>query len=175
MAGIASAQTSTVDGSQYPLRRASSWRHEQHRDRDRQQSQYPLRRASSWRTNCRMKSSRTARSQYPLRRASSWRSLDQPTNHQFKKSLNTLSGGHPLGGSRLARGLILVVSLNTLSGGHPLGGTPAASQAAPKVPSQYPLRRASSWRPVLVRVGSTHRKVSIPSQAGILLAEPGGA
>ena len=65
----------------------------------------------------------TKSSQYPLRRASSWRYGTRwflPANNI---SLNTLSGGHPLGG---CRGQTLVV--------------------VDYHKSQYPLRRASSWR-----------------------------
>ncbi len=60
--------------------------------------------------------------------------------------LNTLTGGHPLGGPQKNHRRITCHGLNTLTGGHPLGGR-------------------------LIPPGSTSRSfVSIPSQAGILLA-----
>ncbi len=86
------------------------------------------------------------RSQYPLRWASSWWLFPIPwIVWGLGWSLNTLSGGHPLGGSGDCSGcsagrvsipsqvgILLVggrrsqkgptVCLNTLSGGHPLGG-----------------------------------------------------
>ena len=64
-----------------------------------------------------------AMSQYPLRRASSWRALDRTT-------------------------------------------------PPPPAESQYPLRRASSWRMDPGQVEGNGKVVSIPSQAGILLAAP---
>ncbi len=62
--------------------------------------------------------------------------------------LNTLSGGHPLGGWLLDFESQYHGSLNTLSGGHPLGGLILVTLAGCGDGSQYPLRRASSWREV---------------------------
>ncbi len=161
-------------GSQYPHRRASSWRLEDPRLLQAGKlSQYPHRRASSWRwkqkggTNARFHRLNTLTgghplggwrrlapvgpvrptSQYPHRRASSWRLVGSSWHPTKIPRLNTLTGGHPLGG-----GQTVVVycgdpkSLNTLTGGHPLGGD--NHLIALKLPP----------------------KVSIPSQAGILLA-----
>ncbi len=107
-------------------------------------------------------------SQYPLRWASSWWVL-QPLVRRPTSRLNTLSGGHPLGGKPSEAdpmrkrvsipsqvGILLVevrmnyiyncyAGLNTLSGGHPLGGC----------------RSSSCWLSL--------SGVSIPSQVGILL------
>ncbi len=85
-------------------------------------SQYPLRRASSWRVAQARLPPRTGRSQYPLRRASSWRSASAGATIRSRNCLNTLSGGHPLGG---------------------IGGKHEPEWWSW---SQYPLRRASSWR-----------------------------
>ena len=60
--------------------------------------------------------------------------------------LNTLSGGHPLGGGIDDASGPHRLRLNTLSGGHPLGGTPPIFGPFRMNASQYPLRRASSWR-----------------------------
>ena len=60
--------------------------------------------------------------------------------------LNTLSGGHPLGGAPRPGRTGPAASLNTLSGGHPLGGKVRDVQYTDGKMSQYPLRRASSWR-----------------------------
>ena len=108
-------------------------------------------------------------SQYPLRRASSWRVrlplvlwevvvvsipsqagillAADPARQRTRRvpGLNTLSGGHPLGGVWLSKATTITTCLNTLSGGHPLGGQ--NMQRCVSVP-----------------------RVSIPSQAGILLA-----
>ena len=142
------------------------------------------------------------------------------SNVPARSSLNTLSGGHPLGGEQIVchaltsrlvsipsqAGILLADGnahcdparperLNTLSGGHPLGGCEVSrrSRSASRVSipsqagillagrhvqsvgmqrssSQYPLRRASSWRRIPVRVWIVSAMVSIPSQAGILLA-----
>ena len=62
------------------------------------------------------------------------------------------------------------VSLNTLSGGHPLGGMARGPALVAYSWSQYPLRRASSWRLASRRPPGMAGLVSIPSQAGILLA-----
>ena len=159
--------------SQYPLRRASSWR-EQRSGTIREPrivSQYPLRRASSWRLAVASCGSCRRSSQYPLRRASSWRHCDKAV-HSRCRGLNTLSGGHPLGGrDRHPGGRSWHSSLNTLSGGHPLGGADTwQSGSLADDSSQYPLRRASSWRQLADCEHCRARRVSIPSQAGILLA-----
>ena len=134
-------------------------------------SQYPLRRASSWRGEACSQDEgeiaclNTLSGGHPL-----GGSIDQMHRPRLD-SLNTLSGGHPLGGRHradsadmvhlvsipsqagilLAGGAILrwilsVTGLNTLSGGHPLGGQLANCSRSCTLPSQYPLRRASSWR-----------------------------
>ena len=135
------------DASQYPLRRASSWRSPgKCRSRWRRSSQYPLRRASSWRfTNVGVVKGNLV-SQYPLRRASSWRFGGCKAKEATYSRLNTLSGGHPLGGVALG---YLAMFWNE---------------------SQYPLRRASSWRTSPSSGPVPTSPVSIPSQAGILLA-----
>ena len=113
------------------------------------ESQYPLRRASSWRRSGRpVRQALMLVSQYPLRRASSWRRRYQAVLVTADMGLNTLSGGHPLGG----------LKNNNKGGSHGL--------------SQYPLRRASSWRNSEQHEQVGTSMVSIPSQAGILLAEP---
>ncbi len=108
-------------------------------------SQYPLRRASSWRLGSRNSHILVGTSQYPLRRASSWRGAQ-------------------------AFAFAEAIGLNTLSGGHPLGGQDCTRRHADKIASQYPLRRASSWRGFLATTSAATTFVSIPSQAGILLA-----
>ncbi len=87
------------------------------------QSQYPHRRASSWRRRISLFRFSNIWSQYPHRRASSWRWVLPELPTQAEPSLNTLTGGHPLGGQHQLR------------------------RRLPKMPSsQYPHRRASSWR-----------------------------
>ncbi len=111
------------------------------------------------------------------------------------RSLNTLTGGHPLGGKRYSSISGMAASLNTLTGGHPLGGIDSekSPERDPRLntltgghplggrgsrcstgtgfqQSQYPHRRASSWRVVPIRQLRPGGLVSIPSQAGILLA-----
>ncbi len=108
-------------------------------------SQYPHRRASSWRMGIWYTASDCSRSQYPHRRASSWRAARfQPAVDYWQVSipsqagillaggirlsqrlavrLNTLTGGHPLGGGCSQAWRWLQSGLNTLTGGHPLGG-----------------------------------------------------
>ena len=85
------------------------------------------------------------RSQYPLRRASSWRSL-QPAVDWRQRSLNTLSGGHPLGGRGSDRGV--------------------DTDSDVSIPSQAGILLAVSDAGTC-EIPTT---VSIPSQAGILLA-----
>ncbi len=90
---------------------------------------------------------------------------------EYDSGLNTLSGGHPLGGLRRnIRTLRKHASLNTLSGGHPLGGDgnvrPNADEARVSIPSQVGI--------LLVADGDGNvrpdaHEVSIPSQVGILL------
>ena len=157
-------------------------------------SQYPLRRASSWRWTYPTSASKTSpslntlsgghplgggdqnrsrqmakTSQYPLRRASSWRLPAQPALHGRKVSIPS-QAGILLAGQATVRRQGQLHRLNTLSGGHPLGGSFAGRQwqtaSDVSIPSQagillagwpsmlthrhdvsqYPLRRASSWR-----------------------------
>ncbi len=65
------------------------------------------------------------------------------------------------------------VGLNTLSGGHPLGGSDLCEFAEmDDCGSQYPLRWASSWwEPDSRRAELLRAAVSIPSQVGILLVD----
>ena len=110
-------------------------------------------------------------SQYPLRRASSWRASSPPPSRGARSCLNTLSGGHPLGGGSTrtdAEGLQeSQYPLRRASSWRTLAIIPAIQDGRV---SQYPLRRASSWRTVLVWALYRRSEVSIPSQAGILLA-----
>ena len=113
-------------------------------------------------------------SQYPLRRASSWRVTASSLLAAADHRLNTLSGGHPLGGAYASTSVNrMLPGLNTLSGGHPLGGSRSPWHVSMPFRSQYPLRRASSWRARLYLATSDATIVSIPSQAGILLAAVG--
>ncbi len=63
--------------------------------------------------------------------------------------LNTLTGGHPLGGRRWCWLYPTYRCLNTLTGGHPLGGRVVEIETCHGELSQYPHRRASSWRLLL--------------------------
>ena len=95
----------------------------------RRLSQYPLRRASSWRISpTATAEAMLPTSQYPLRRASSWRRAAVMAEAYRHRGLNTLSGGHPLG-----------------------GWYSDVSPSWTGRQSQYPLRRASSWRRTSVR------------------------
>ena len=166
-----------------------------HRTRE---SQYPLRRASSWRFghHCRHEK-QLEKSQYPLRRASSWRAAYAERCARRMRRLNTLSGGHPLGGEARSSCELGYRSVSIPSqAGILLAARSSAPAASGVDQSQYPLRRASSWRalvdkgraqqcerglntlsgghPLGGRNGSAQvyhgMRVSIPSQAGILLA-----
>ena len=136
------------------------------------------------------------KSQYPLRRASSWRAAASSSSEARSDVSIPSQAGILLAGMDLSTlQADCHVGLNTLSGGHPLGGSSYKSEQTVAESSQYPLRRASSWR-----VGHRHDRVrhgsrsqyplrrasswrtgmraavkasyivSIPSQAGILLA-----
>ncbi len=87
--------------------------------------------------------------------------------------LNTLTGGHPLGGPTQDVKVVVDDGLNTLTGGHPLGGEPTIIQAL----EAKRLNTLTGGHPL---GGPTKEdgmdallRVSIPSQAGILLAATG--
>ncbi len=61
-----------------------------------------------------------------------------------------------------------VRSLNTLSGGHPLRTRQPRMATLSRIPSQYPLRRAPSSDLEDIIRGEGKFLVSIPSQAGTL-------
>ncbi len=139
------------------------------------------------------------RSQYPLRWASSWwgaplyiwfapgkvsipsqvgillvdfcLAMDQAAG---TTGLNTLSGGHPLGGDCHA----VVYDADGILSQYPLRWASSWWQSAgftiarTDKPSQYPLRWASSWWRARASRSSRWQMVSIPSQVGILLVVP---
>ncbi len=89
--------------------------------------------------------------------------------------LNTLSGGHPLGGRLPLQGKTFVQRLNTLSGGHPLGGGPDSGSHC----MEGCLNTLSGGHPLggarINQYNNTRGVVSIPSQVGILLVVNAGS
>ncbi len=158
-------------------------------------SQYPLRRASSWRIEGINTLKYFCWSQYPLRRASSWRGVGQ-TTHGLDHYVSIPSqAGILLAGKLISQedrldfvsipsqaGILLaaftqkswadvcvIVSIPSQAG-ILLAVASAVLQTHRREKSQYPLRRASSWRTTTPRTNAIGMIVSIPSQAGILLA-----
>gem|GEM_PF-1083274 len=179
--------------SQYPLRWAASWQMTPRLYHGATgSSQYPLRWAASWQKVDRKDHSDRHRSQYPLRWAASWQNC-RTTGRPSRSSLNTLSGGQPLGrygspmGDEEPRVSIPSQVGSLLAEDGRLGVN--CSQ-----PSQYPLRWAASWQIARAVQGegevrlnnlsggqplgrsrteadeSGRHVVSIPSQVGSLLA-----